>query len=663
MKIRFLIVALLATVSAKAQVKLLPIFTDNMVLQQQAQAPIWGEAKAGKTVVVTTSWDKVSYQSTADKQGRWSVKVATPKAGGPYSITISDGKTVVLKNVMIGEVWICTGQSNMEMPLRGGKGWQVKNHDEEVAAAGQHPNMRLIKIDRNTNTAPLSSVTAERGGWQVCSPESAEKFSATGYFFGRELEKYQNVPIGLIMDCWGGTVAEAWTSGEALSKMPYFTGQVERLKQLPESAEERQKLYTQEVDEWNKLSMAKEAERFSGAETWSQPNANLAGWIDVQQPGGLGMPEFNSFDGILWIRRTFNIPDSWVGKDLTIRLGNVDDIDQTFFNGEQIGAMVGYAMNRVYTIPGRLVKKGEATISVRVLDTGGGAGIIGLNNKISIACGNDEQSLAGTWKARCSLSNYEMPQLPQNTIGNPNVPTVLYNAMLAPIIPYTVKGAIWYQGEANADRAYQYRDLLPVMIRDWRHQWGYDFPFYIVQLANFMEPQKGPEESTWAELREAQEITVKRTAGSDLACIIDIGEAYDIHPQNKQEVGRRLALLARHHTYGEQIEYSGPRYKDYSIEGNRMIISFDHAASGLKAEGSRDVKGFVIAGVDHKFHPAKARIRRDNTIEVWADEVEFPIAVRYAWANNPNCNVYNNEGLPMYPFRTDDWQGLTYKAQ
>ena len=249
MKIRILIVALLATVSAKAQVKLLPIFTDNMVLQQQSQAPIWGEAKAGKTVVVTTSWDKLSYQSTADKQGRWSVKVATPKAGGPYSITISDGKAVVLKNVMIGEVWICTGQSNMEMPLRGGKGWQVKNHDEEVAAAAQHPNMRLIKIDRNTNTAPLSSVTAERGGWQVCSPESAEKFSATGYFFGRELEKYQNVPIGLIMDCWGGTVAEAWTSGDALSKMPYFAGQVERLRKLPESAEERQKLYTKEVDE------------------------------------------------------------------------------------------------------------------------------------------------------------------------------------------------------------------------------------------------------------------------------------------------------------------------------------------------------------------------------------------------------------------------------
>ena len=316
--------------------------------------------------------------------------------------------------------------------------------------------------------------------------------------------------------------------------------------------------------------------------------------------------------------------DRCAGKDLILRLGNVDDIDQTFFNGEQIGAMVGYAMNRVYTIPGRLVKKGEATISVRVLDTGGGAGIIGLNNQISIACGNDEQSLAGTWKARTSLSNYEMPRLPQNTIGNPNVPTVLYNAMLAPIIPYTVKGAIWYQGESNADRAYQYRDLLPVMIRDWRQQWGHDFPFYIVQLANFMEP---------------------------------------LHPQNKQEVGRRLALLARHHTYGEQIEYSGPRYKDYSIVGNRMIISFNHAASGLKAEGSRDVKGFVIAGVDHKFHPAKARIRRDNTIEVWADEVEFPIAVRYAWANNPNCNVYNNEGLPMYPFRTDDWQGLTYKGQ
>ncbi|MBR1518083.1 MAG: 9-O-acetylesterase [Prevotella sp.] len=663
MKLKTLFFALTMALSANAQVKLLPIFTDNMVLQQQTQAPIWGETKAGKSVVVTTSWDNVSYQSKADAKGRWQVKVKTPKAGGPFTITINDGKRVTLKNVMIGEVWICTGQSNMEMPLRGGRGWQVKNHDEEVAAAAQHPNIRLVKIDRNTNTAPLTTVTSERGGWEVCSPESAEKFSATGYFFGREIEKYQNVPVGLIMDCWGGTVAEAWTSGEALNAMPYFREQVKRLGSLPESAEERQKMYSAEVEEWNKVSAAKEAEKFSDAPTWSQPGADLSGWKDAQQPGNLGDNEFSSFDGIFWIRRTIDIPAAWAGKDLTLRLGNVDDIDQTFFNGEKVGAMVGYSLNRVYTIPGRLVKQGQATLSLRVLDTGGGAGIIGYNGKMTIACGSDERSIAGTWKVKMTLPTYDMPRLPQNTIGNPNVPTVLYNAMLAPIIPYAIKGAIWYQGEANADRAYQYRDLLPVMIRDWRHQWGYDFPFYIVQLANYMAPEKGPEESAWAELREAQVIANERTENSGLACIIDIGEANDIHPQNKQEVGRRLSLLARALTYGENIEYSGPKYKASRIAKNRMIIEFDHAESGLKAVGSRDEKGFTIAGIDHKFHPAKARITGKNTIEVWADEVDFPIAVRYGWANNPNCNIYNGEGLPMIPFRTDDWQGLTYPAQ
>ena len=315
-------------------------------------------------------------------------------------------------------------------------------------------------------------------------------------------------------------------------------------------------------------------------------------------------------------------------------------------------------MNRVYTIPGRLVKKGTATISVRVLDTGGGAGIIGQNKKISLSCGNDEMDLAGTWKGICSLSNYEMTPLPQNTIGNPNVPTVLYNAMLKPIIPYTVKGAIWYQGESNADRAYQYRELLPLMITDWRQQWGYNFPFYIVQIANYMTPQKGPEESAWAELREAQTFT-QRLDNTAMACIIDIGEANDIHPQNKQEVGRRLGLLARALTYGENVEYSGPQYKANKIEGRTIRLSFDHVASGLKTSDGRSVKGFTIAGLDHKFYTANARID-GKTIVVEAPEVNFPIAVRYAWANNPDCNVYNGEGLPMVPFRTDDWQGLTF---
>ena len=278
-----------------------------------------------------------------------------------------------------------------------------------------------------------------------------------------------------------------------------------------------------------------------------------------------------------------------------------------------------------------------------------------------MTCGDEEIDLAGTWKVFPSASMYQITRMPATTVNNPNVPTVLYNAMLKAIIPFAIKGAIWYQGESNAERAYQYRELLPLMITDWRTQWGYKFPFYIVQIANYMDQQTGPETSAWAELREAQTFT-QRLENTGLACIIDIGEADDIHPKNKQEVGRRLGLLARALTYGEKVEYSGPQYQCNKIEGRTIRLSFSHAESGLKTKDGSDVKGFYIAGTDHQFHEATARIE-GKEIVVEAQEVDLPVAVRYAWANNPVCNVYNGAGLPMVPFRTDDWPGLTSKNQ
>ena len=306
-------------------------------------------------------------------------------------------------------------------------------------------------------------------------------------------------------------------------------------------------------------------------------------------------------------------------------------------------------------------KAGSITIAIRVLDTGADGGLTTDDSNVYLACGDGKISLAGDWKYKTSVNLRDFPPRPVNMAYNPNLPTVLYNAMLKAIIPFAVQGAIWYQGESNADRAYQYRELLPLMITDWRTRWGYTFPFYIVQIANYMDRQTGPEASAWAELREAQSFT-QRLEKTGLACIIDIGEADDIHPKNKQEVGRRLGLLARALTYGEKVEYSGPQYLCNKIEGRTIRLRFSHTESGLKTADGSTVKGFYIAGNDHLFHEATARIE-GNEIVVQAQEVDLPVAVRYAWANNPVCNVYNGAGLPMVPFRTDDWPGLTSQNQ
>ena len=464
----------------QAQVKLQPLFSSNMVLQQQANVPIWGETKPGKNVEVTTSWNRKAYTTKADHQGKWKIVVKTPAAGGPYNIRITDGVPVHLKNVMIGEVWLCSGQSNMEMPI---EGWgKIQNYKAEELEAQRHPNIRLLQINRVTGTEPAEHASAVADGWQVCSTNSIKEFSSTAYFFGRELEKYRHVPIGLIQSCWGGTPVEAWTSGKALSTHPDYKERVAALHA-----------------------------QGSGAS----------------------------------------------------KAANV----------------------------------------------------------------------------------------------NPVEPTVLYNAMINPLIPFKIKGAIWYQGENNASRAYQYRSLLPLMINDWRTRWGYNFPFYIAQLANYMDTKAEPAPSEWAELREAQLQTL-RMERTGMAVLIDIGDAKDIHPKNKQEAGRRLSLPARALTYGEKIAYSGPLYRSYRIEGNRIRVSFDHVNGGLKAPGG-ELKGFSVAGVDRKFHWAKAVID-GNSVVVDCAEVPFPIAVRYAWADNPVCNLQNKAGLPASPFRTDDWPGITY---
>jgi sialate O-acetylesterase len=647
----FLFVLLFLAVSLFAEIKLPAIFTDDMVLQQQTDAPIWGKASPGKDVKITISWDNKTYSVKAATDGSWKAILKTPSYGGPYTVTITDGKKLVLNNVMIGEIWLCSGQSNMEMPLAG---WgEVKNFKQEIAEAN-YPNIRLLQVKKKTSYQPQSDLILQNEKWQVCSPATVPEFSSVAYFFGRNLhQNMNNIPIGLIDASWGGTIAEAWTSAESLETMPYFAKAVSEKKNLPDA--DAEKKYRAEYAAWEEKVMTVDKGFSNGNPVWASSDVNDVAWSDMSLPGlweGNGLGEF---DGIVWFRKTIDIPDDWAGKKLELSLGAIDDEEVTWFNGVKVGSTSGYNVNRVYTIPAGLVQKGKAVITVRVLDTGGGGGFGGNESEMYLKQEKSGKllSLSGNWKYNSVIDFSKFPTAPP-ALGNPNQPSVLFNAMIHPITSFAIKGAIWYQGESNADRGYQYRDLFPLMIRDWRKQMNNDIPFYFVQLANFMEQKSEPQESNWAELREAQLKTLHLN-NTGMAVPIDIGEAYDIHPKNKQDVGTRLALAARVNTYGQNIPYSGPIYQTYKVDGNKMRVTFTNADGGLKIKDGQTLKGFAIAGPDHKFYNAVAVID-GNEVIVSSPNVLFPVAVRYAWADNPDCNLYNGAGLPASPFRTDDWR-------
>lgn len=643
-----LFIASVAQMSAK--VTLHPLFTDNMVLQQQSEVNIWGSALPEKKVTVTTSWNGATYAVMSDKDGNWSAVISTPSAGGPYTVTVSDGKKPeILDNVLIGEVWICSGQSNMEMKI----GDKVTGYEKEMSEAGKYTGIRLFHVENRTSPVPMENVEVRYGGWQECSGENIFDFSAAAYFFGQEINRQLDVPIGLIETCWGGTYAESWTSAEGLSMMPYFHERLDKVKSLPESREAREALFHDDMAKWIE-DMKTVDKGYSGSRAiWAETGLDDSSWQDVRVPDFFQDQDMGSTAGFSWMRKTVEIPAEWDGKELKLSLGVVDDNEFTYFNGEQIGHTEGCLTWRNYVIPAGLVKSGKATVAVRVMDTGGKGGIVGNADDIALIGPDGEKvSLAGQWKFRMSLGLGEAPEIAVNTATEPNYPTFLYNAMINPLVKFKIRGAIWYQGEANVARAGQYNELLPLMINDWRQKWGYDFPFYIAQLANFMKVQEGPEESEWAELREAQ-MNALHLENTGMAVLIDIGEEGDIHPKNKLDVGRRLAYNALALTYGLNIPYSGPMYDTYRLENGAVRISFTNTDNGLVSKGG-ELRGFYIAGADRVFHPAEAVIEGD-TVVVCSEEVAFPVAVRYGWANNPVCNLYNGAGLPASPFRTDCW--------
>ncbi|MDR0798976.1 MAG: 9-O-acetylesterase [Dysgonamonadaceae bacterium] len=636
-----------------AHIKLSALFTDNMVLQQRAETPVWGTATPDKEVRVTASWEKKTYTVKAGTDGKWQVILRTTQAGGPHFITISDGKeTITLKNVLLGEVWLCSGQSNMEMPV-GGWG-KVDNYKEEISHA-DFATIRFLQVKKTASTK-LADEVQTLGEWKECSPATLSDFSATAYFFGRSINENLKVPVGLIDASWGGTVAESWVSGASLERMYDFRTAVQKIEDAEVVTPET---YELQLSQWNRQILAEDM-GFNNKHVaeWAAPNYDDSDWDTMVLPAIWEQNELPDFDGVVWFRKMITIPAAWEDRDLTLSLDQIDDNDIAYFNGKEIGATDGYSIARLYTIPAKLVKKGRAVITVRVVDTGGNGGINGDRFNIYIGPKSERistaMSLSGEWRYQPTVNLQDFPA-PQNP-NEPNRPSVLFNSMIHPLVPFAIQGVIWYQGESNVGRADQYKTLFPLLIQDWRNAWERNFPFYYVQLANYMERKAEPEDSQWARLREAQLQTLE-VENTGMAVAIDLGEADDIHPKNKQDVGKRLSLIALENVYKpkQKVVFSGPVYQSYEVDGNKIRIRFTHTETGLKIGEGKKLEGFAIAGADRQFYWADAVVK-GNDIIVTSPKVTSPVAVRYAWADNPACNLRNGAGLPASPFRTDDWE-------
>jgi sialate O-acetylesterase len=618
------------------------VFADNMVLQCQMAVPVWGEAPPGEPVCVRFAGQAKS--ATADTSGCWRVRLdPMPANAVPAELTVSGRNTVVFKNILVGEVWLCSGQSNMEWPVKASL-----NAEQEMANAS-HPLIRLMQTPRTPSPTPLTKLH-RRAAWQICSPENVGGFSAVAYYFGRELSQTLGVPVGLIDSSWGGTHVEAWTSAKALAG-------VQPVKKA--LGEFREKIAASQTGQMPGLNPLPNEQRHGAAD-----NAGfLHGWADVAEPGDASWAEMEipgtwqerglAFSGVLWFRKELDLPTEWAGQDLRLCLGAADKEDITYFNNVAVGSILcaenpkSYCTERRYRISGRLVSAGRNAIAVRVRSDFFDGGMTGPADAMEIACPSRPDmpaiKLAGTWRYAVE-SNYG--------VCSPVLPTELYNGLIRPLVPFAIRGVNWYQGENNTDDPAPYRQLLTTFIRDWRSQWDQgDFPFQIVQLANWQEPAAFQQDSKIALLREAQTAALD-LPNTALIVALDLGEV-DCHFKNKQELGRRLAANALANIHGmTDIACTGPVFEACRPEGRLLRISFDNPSGGLRTSDGTETTGFVIAGADGVFHPAKATIEGDSVL-LEAPGVSSPVAARYAWAANPICNLCNQAGLPAAPFRTD----------
>lgn len=649
-KIFFVVTLLLASITSFGQLKLAQLFSDHVVLQRQKPIAVWGWAVANEKVTVTFAGQKQIAQ--ADSKGKWMLKLSPIEAGGPYQLVASTKtNSVTVSDVLVGEVWLCSGQSNMEWPVS-----KTNNFPEEKRNAN-FPQIRHFFVAHDVAMQPQE--TLKSGEWKVCSPATVGDFTAVGYFFARDLYQKLNVPIGLVHSSWGGSQIEGWISKEGMESSDAFKTYATQLPKDWIEADQRSEASLKEQLFGNPTKLVTKEEE----KKYVLPNADLSAWKTASYV--LSQWDWQgiwAWRGNGYMAKDISIPAEMVSQVTTLGLAECYSYNEIYINGKLVSAGVLKGARKII-LPENTWKAGDNRLVVKmnkVIEPAWfGMGISGSPDDLFVSSPDEKIQLPTFgWKLMPAFAEEHSYAHLSNNVG-----TAIYNAMIAPLIPFGIRGALWYQGETNAGRAYQYRQAFPLMIEDWRKKWNDKFDFHFVQLANFGTNQSSNEGSNWAELREAQTMTLALPK-TGMAVITDIGNPKDIHPTNKQDVGKRLAASAYNVTYGEANTVVSPLYQAADFKGDNVILSFTNTGSGLMAKDKFGyVKGFEVAGEDKKFVYAKAEIKGDKVI-LYVPSGMKPVAVRYAWSDSPDdANVFNKEGFPLSSFRTDTWKGVTEEVK
>lgn len=610
-----------------------PLLGDHAVLQRGRPVLISGTASPGSSVSVRLADQNLTV--AASSSGAWSAAFAAPGETGSFDLEVeNDGRVLRRTDLVAGEVWLCSGQSNMEWTLAMTPGLEA-----EIAAAAD-PLVRCFTVMRTPAVEPAAEPD---GRWEMAAPGAAGHFSAVAWFFARQLRARLGCPVGLIVSAFGGTRVASWLPRETLAARPEYA---EFLAPAEDSGAEELQPHGDEG----------RSPESAGWETCDD-----AAWDSLEVPGMWQEQEWK-FNGAVWYRRTVELAAGWRGRDLILHFGALDDFDETYVNGVRVGGMgpeapSAYATKRLYPVPAELTKDGCLVIAARVFDQWGFGGVVG---PVALRLADDPEvslPLEGRWKARVEKA------FPLRLSSRPIPPEVLFNGMIHPLLGASVRGFLWYQGESDAERAALYRMLLPDLIAAWRARWNDPLlPFGLVQLAAYKAPEAQPGESDWAELRDAQLLAVRTVPRTGLAVAIDLGEADNIHPRRKAPVGERLARWALAEVYGQPDEvWHSPLAADHWCAGGAVFVRFLHAGSGLRSRDGKPLTAFQIAGADRRWNWARAEIVAPDIVRVSADDLSEPAAVRYGWQNNPECTLENSAGLPASPFRTDDWTLSTRK--
>ncbi|MBD5299304.1 MAG: 9-O-acetylesterase [Bacteroides sp.] len=629
------IIASLLPLAASAAVTLPNYITSNMVMQHDDILKVNGHATPGSKVTASPSWLSKEISAKADKEGNFSMQIPTPAPGGPFCITFTDGQETVIDNLLSGELWLCSGQSNMEFPI---EGWTSVIDADRVVAEAHNPDIRLLQVRKNIAYSPQEDVQTNMGGWVEAASNTMD-FSAIAYLFAKELRDELKMPVGVIDATWGGTPAEAWTGYEALKSVPGFEGELDALQRCGFDSSRLREDYEKKLNQW--MSLAKSG---GNAADPSKPIAGKSLPAGYFERVGFG----NSFDGIMWVQKSIDVPEAMAGKDMTLYLGAIDDEDVTYLNGKEVARGSGYNTPRVYNVPGNLVKAGSNLLTIRISDFGGEGGFAGPVENMHAEIGGVSLPITGDWTYSVGVDFADLPQKPAS-VESSSYPTVLYNAMLYPLRNLPIQGVLWYQGCANVGRAEQYEPLFQSLINDWRGLWGKDFPFYFVQLAGWLKPQTVQPDSDWAALRNAQSkaLSLPNTA---MVSAIDLGNPADIHPRDKQSVAHRLALTALNRDYGRSdCDYQAPVCKDVKVEKGKVRLTFDRDIYPTSVAAI----GFIIGDANGDFAQGMTEMPDRRTIVVSSPRIKNPDRVRYNWADYPNGNLYSSAGIPVAPFATD----------